>query len=46
MNCPWMEGCLISPEKDGKQIIPIRNALAINKPVAFVITLEATRWCG
>jgi anti-sigma-K factor RskA len=27
-------------EKDGKQIIPIRNALAINKPVAFVITLE------
>ena len=26
--------------KDGKQIIPIRNALAINKPVAFVITLE------
>ena len=27
-------------EKDGKSIIPIRNALAINKPVAFVITLE------
>ena len=27
-------------QKDGKQIIPIRNALAINKPVAFVITLE------
>jgi hypothetical protein len=27
-------------EKDGKQIIPIRNALAISKPVAFVITLE------
>jgi hypothetical protein len=27
-------------EKDGNQIIPIRNALAINKPVAFVITLE------
>ena len=27
-------------DKDGKQIIPIRNALAINKPVAFVITLE------
>jgi hypothetical protein len=27
-------------EKDGMQIIPIRNALAINKPVAFVITLE------
>ena len=26
--------------KDGKSIIPIRNALAINKPVAFVITLE------
>ena len=25
---------------DGKQIIPIRNTLAINKPVAFVITLE------
>ena len=27
-------------QKDGKSIIPIRNALAINKPVAFVITLE------
>ena len=27
-------------QKDGTQIIPIRNALAINKPVAFVITLE------
>lgn len=27
-------------EKNGKQIIPIRNALAINDPVAFVITLE------
>tara|TARA_B100000902_G_C27171798_1_gene844214 strand:+ start:50 stop:979 length:930 start_codon:yes stop_codon:yes gene_type:complete len=27
-------------QKDGKQIIPIRNALAITKPVAFVITLE------
>ena len=27
-------------EKDGNQIIPIRNALAINNPVAFVITLE------
>ena len=27
-------------EKDGKSIIPIRNALAINEPVAFVITLE------
>ena len=27
-------------QKDGKQIIPIRNALAINEPVAFVITLE------
>lgn len=26
--------------KDGKSIIPIRNALVINKPVAFVITLE------
>ena len=26
--------------KDGTQIIPIRNALAVNKPVAFVITLE------
>ncbi len=27
-------------QKDGKSIIPIRNALAITKPVAFVITLE------
>jgi len=27
-------------QKDGTQIIPIRNALVINKPVAFVITLE------
>ena len=27
-------------QKDGKSIIPIRNALVINKPVAFVITLE------
>lgn len=27
-------------QKDGTQIIPIRNALAITKPVAFVITLE------
>jgi hypothetical protein len=27
-------------QKGGKSIIPIRNALAINKPVAFVITLE------
>ena len=27
-------------QKDGKSIIPSRNALAINKPVAFVITLE------
>ena len=27
-------------QNDGKSVIPIRNALAINKPVAFVITLE------
>ena len=27
-------------QKDGKSIIPIRNALAITKPVAFLITLE------
>mgnify|MGYP001226683698 FL=1 len=27
-------------QKDGTQIIPIRNTLAITKPVAFVITLE------
>ena len=27
-------------QKDGTQIIPIRNSLAITKPVAFVITLE------